>query len=69
MRWSRFSELGDRADGGIFSRPIAPADVEFLPHRLLEPVVFVVPGSPDGPRPRSYADAKRLLLGIEVLSP
>ena len=27
-----------------------------------------MPRSADGPRPRSYADAKRLLLAIEVLS-
>ena len=48
---------------------VAPADVEFSSRRLLEPDVFVVPRAPDGPRPRSYADAKRLLLAIEVLSP
>ncbi|MBK8649530.1 MAG: Uma2 family endonuclease [Gemmatimonadetes bacterium] len=29
----------------------------------------VVPRAPDAPRPRSFADAKRLLLAIEVLSP
>ena len=48
---------------------LAPADVEFSPRRLLEPDVFVVPRTPDAPRPRSFADAKRLLLAIEVLSP
>lgn len=47
---------------------VAPADLEFSYRRLLEPVVFVVPRSPDRPRPRSYADAKRLLLAIKLLS-
>ena len=48
---------------------VAPADVEFSSHRPLEPDVFVVPRTPETPRPRSYADAARLLLAIEVLSP
>ena len=48
---------------------VAPADVEFSSRRLLEPDVFVVPRTPDAPRPRSFADAKRVLLAIEVLSP
>ncbi|MBK8648914.1 MAG: Uma2 family endonuclease [Gemmatimonadetes bacterium] len=48
---------------------VAPADVEFSSRRLLEPDVFVVPRTPGGVRPRSYADAGRLLLAIEVLSP
>ncbi|MFN8668057.1 MAG: Uma2 family endonuclease [Gemmatimonadaceae bacterium] len=48
---------------------VAPADVEFSPRRLLIPDVFVVPRAPDGRRPRSFADAQRLLLAIEVISP
>lgn len=48
---------------------VAPADVEFSSRRLLEPDLFVVPRSPDGRRARSFADAGRLLLAIEVLSP
>jgi Uma2 family endonuclease len=54
---------------GIGEAIVAPADVEFSSRRLLEPDVFVVPRTPDAPRPRSFADAKRLLLAIEVLSP
>ncbi len=54
---------------GIGETIVAPADVEFTQRRLLEPDVFVVPRAPDGPRPRNDADAKRLVLAIEVLSP
>ncbi len=45
---------------GIGEAIAAPADVEFSQRRLLEPDIFVVPRSPDGQRPRSFADAKRL---------
>lgn len=48
---------------------VAPANVEFSPRRLLEPDLFVVPRAADGPRPHTYADAGRLLLAVEVLSP
>lgn len=54
---------------GLGEAIVAPADVEFSSRRLLEPDVFVVPRALDGRRPRSYADAQRLLLAIEVLSP
>ncbi len=54
---------------GLGEAIVAPADVEFSQRRLLEPDVFVVPRAPDGRRPRNYADAKRLVLAIEVLSP
>lgn len=47
---------------------ISPADVELDRHTLLEPDVFVVPLGATG-RPRSWQDAKRLLLAVEVLSP
>lgn len=57
-----------RADG-LGEALVAPADVEFSSRRLLEPDVFVVPRTTDVPRPRSYADATRLMLAIEVLSP
>ncbi|MCC6930554.1 MAG: Uma2 family endonuclease [Gemmatimonadaceae bacterium] len=48
---------------------VAPADVEFSHRRLLAPDVFVVPRAADGRRPRSFAEAERLLLAIEILSP
>ena len=47
---------------------MAPADVVFSPERLVQPDVFVVP-LVDGRRPRSFGEAKRLLLAVEVLSP
>ncbi len=40
----------------------------FSPERLVQPDVFVVP-LVDGRRPRSFGEAKRLLLAAEVLSP
>ncbi len=46
----------------------APADVEFSPHRLLEPDVFAVP-LVEGRQPAEWNDVQRLLLAIEVLSP
>jgi len=57
------------AANGLGEVLLAPADVEFSPRRLLEPDVFVVPRTPGAPRPRTFADATRLLLAIEVLSP
>lgn len=47
---------------------IAPADVVFSPRRLVQPDIFVVPARSDGP-PAIWADAKSLLLVVEVLSP
>ena len=46
----------------------APADVEFSSTRLVQPDVLVVPLK-DGKRPKDFADAERLLLAVEVLSP
>lgn len=46
----------------------APADVTFSPRRGVQPDLFVVP-LVDGRRPKRYADAARLLLAVEVLSP
>lgn len=54
---------------GLGETIVAPADVEFSQRRLLEPDLFVVPCAPGQRRPRTYADAMRLLLAIEVLSP
>jgi Uma2 family endonuclease len=46
----------------------APADVTFSPRRGVQPDLFVVP-LVSGRRPRKFAEAGRLLLAAEVLSP
>jgi Uma2 family endonuclease len=46
----------------------APADITFSTTRSVQPDLFVVP-SVDGRSPKSFADAKRLLLAVEVASP
>ena len=46
----------------------APADVEFDSHNMVEPDMFVVP-SVDGRAPRSWQEAERLILAVEILSP
>lgn len=46
----------------------APADVEFDEHNMVEPDLFVVPRV-DGRTPRSWQEAERLILAVEVLSP
>ncbi len=47
---------------------IAPADVEFDEHNLVEPDLFVVP-LVGGKKPRAWDDVRLLLLVVEVLSP
>lgn len=47
---------------------IAPADVTFSLTRVVQPDLFVVP-LVGGRRPRSFDEAGRLLLAVEVLSP
>ena len=47
---------------------MSPADIEFDPHTLMQPDVFVVP-SVEGRRPRTWSDISQLLLAVEVLSP
>jgi Uma2 family endonuclease len=47
---------------------IAPQDVTYGRHTLVEPDLFVVP-LVAGRRPRTWEEAGRLLLAIEVLSP
>ncbi len=46
----------------------APADVVFDRRNVLEPDLFVAP-LVEGRKPASYADAGKLLLAVEVLSP
>ena len=46
----------------------SPADIEFDPHTLVQPDVFVVP-SIRGRRPREWSEISDLLLAVEVLSP
>ena len=47
---------------------LAPTDIDFNVHRVVQPDVFVVPFV-DGRAPRSWVEAERLLLAVEVLSP
>jgi Uma2 family endonuclease len=47
---------------------IAPADVEFDEHNMVEPDLFVVP-LVGGKKPRSWEEVRALLLAVEVLSP
>ena len=47
---------------------IAPQDVAFDKHNVVEPDLFVVP-LVDGRIPRSWDEAGRLLLAIEIVSP
>ena len=43
---------------------MSPADIEFDPHTLVQPDVFVVP-SVQGRRPRAWTDISNLLLAVE----
>lgn len=52
----------------IGSTWLSPADIEFSPHRALQPDLFVVPDEGAG-EPESWSDLKRLLLVVEALSP
>jgi Uma2 family endonuclease len=53
---------------GVGYALLSPADIEPEAGALVQPDVFVGP-LPDGRRPSSWADFRRLLLAIEVLSP
>lgn len=46
----------------------APADIEYSPHRLVQPDLFVVPFVPGAP-PTEWRDVRDLQLVVEVLSP
>ncbi len=47
---------------------VAPQDVVYSRRTVVEPDLFVVP-LVDGRKPRTWAEAGRLLLAVEVLSP
>jgi Uma2 family endonuclease len=47
---------------------VAPQDVEYDPRTVVEPDLFVVP-LVGGRKPRTWAEAGRVLLAVEVLSP
>ena len=47
---------------------VSPADVELETDSIVQPDIFVVPRV-DGRTPRRWADAGRLLLAVEILSP
>ncbi|HEX9705384.1 MAG TPA: Uma2 family endonuclease [Gemmatimonadales bacterium] len=47
---------------------LSPADIEFDPHTLVQPDIFVAP-LVEGRRPRAWTEIKGLLLAAEVLSP
>jgi Uma2 family endonuclease len=53
---------------GLGKTVIAPADVEIAADTMVEPDLFVIPRVA-GRLPRSWAEAGRLLLVVEVLSP
>lgn len=48
---------------------MAPGDVTFSRHTVVEPDLFVVPRRADGSPPRDFSDVGRLLLAVGVLSP
>ena len=52
---------------GVGHAVVAPADVLFSTHNVVQPDVFVVP-LVDGRRPEQFDDAGRLILAVEVLS-
>ena len=61
--------LGFLREHAVGAVVVAPADVEFEePHSMVEPDVFVVP-LVGGRPPRDFAEAGRLLLAVEILSP
>lgn len=47
---------------------VAPADVEFDEHNMVEPDLFVVP-LVGGNKPRRWEEVRTLLLAVEVVSP
>ncbi|HEY5220415.1 MAG TPA: Uma2 family endonuclease [Gemmatimonadaceae bacterium] len=60
-----YAYLAAHRVGHVFT---APGDVEFDRHTLVQPDLFVVP-LVQGKRPRTWKEAGRPLLAVEVLSP
>ena len=56
------------AEHGVADVHHAPADVPYGPRTAVQPDLFAVP-LVDGRRPRTWEEAGRLLLAVEVLSP
>ncbi len=48
---------------------IAPAEVRFSKDDRVEPDVFVLPLSATGEKPEKFADVRRVILAVEVVSP
>lgn len=46
---------------------LAPADIEFSPHDLVQPDCYVIPWT--ATPPRDWTESRTLLLAVEVLSP
>ncbi len=57
--------LAEHAIGAPF---LAPVDVEFDSENMVDPDLLVVP-LVDGRAPRSWQEAERLILAVEILSP
>ena len=66
LLFRRIADYLDREPVGYVF--FAPADVTFSPKRGVQPDLFVAPAA-GGRSPESFADIKRLLLAVEVLSP
>jgi Uma2 family endonuclease len=48
---------------------LAPADITFATHTLVQPDLFILPRREDGSRAGQFEDVGRLLLAVEVISP
>jgi Uma2 family endonuclease len=48
---------------------LAPADITFANHTLVQPDLFILPRREDGSRAGRFEDVGRLLLAVEVISP
>ncbi|HEX6535832.1 MAG TPA: Uma2 family endonuclease [Gemmatimonadaceae bacterium] len=59
---------GYLAANGAGHAMLAPADIEFGRANLAQPDLFVVPRT-NGRAPRTWEEARRLLLAVEILSP
>ena len=53
---------------GLGELLFSPADIEFDPHSLVQPDIFVAPFV-ESRRPRAWTEIKDLVLAVEILSP